>query len=625
MVHLSMICHSIKTRISFALCLVALVGQAGNGATNRVDVPGSLRVNRIGYLENDIKVAVYLGDDDLKDLKFVLRRDDELIDVDSVIPYNAWEPKKTAARIYFSSTIKPGDYTLIAQNRRGAILDRIPVYIGNDAYSRHNLAELPLVYLRQQRCGYNPVHDEFCHQHDGRLVLSGERDGEHVDVTGGWHDASDYLQYLPTTATTVYQLLFAYEQNPGIWADKYDAMGKPGSNGIPDILDEAKWGMDWLKKMNPEPGVFFNQIADDRDHRFVGVPALDSVDYGWGAGKDRPVYPCSGEPYGLLKYKNQSNGLASSVAKFSSAFAIGARIFRNFDKEYARDLVRRANDAYDVAEKNPGACQTAPCVSPYYYEEGNWIDDMELAAAERYVHSNMGLRDLTAAVIYGRTERFSPWMGADRADHYQFYPFINLGHYILASANNVSADVKKEFVGYMRQGLERVAKRGRNNVFLNGIPFIWCSNNLASAFVTQAMLYRELTGDETLQEAETAVRDWIFGLNPWDQIMMILPQEIGPSPLDPHSAMTDINVKGKPGRDWLIGGLVDGPIYTERFNSLWGVHLRNPDPYATLQNPVVVYHDDYADYSTNEPTMDGTASLAYLLGRLCGAAFRAEP
>lgn len=587
-------------------------------APNRKDAPGVLRVNRIGYLEDDIKVAVYLGNDTLENLNFVLVGQNGKIGVDSVVAAKPWEPLSTAARIYFSSLTTPGEYILKVEDVGGFPVEDVQVYIGNDAYSRHKLHELPLVYLRQQRCGYNPVHDEYCHQHDARLVLSGNRDGEHFDVTGGWHDASDYLQYLPTSATTVYQLLFAYEQNPQIWGDEYDALGRVGVNGIPDILDEAKWGLDWMRKMNPEPGLYLNQIADDRDHRFAGVPSKDNVDYGWGEGKDRPVYPCSGEPYGLGEYKNESTGLASSVAKFASAFALGARLFRNIDKDFANDLEIRALDAYVVASQNPGACQTAPCVSPYYYEEDNWADDMELAAAEIF-RSSMGTGFLNTAIKNARTEPVSPWMGAEKADHYQWYPFINLGHYQLAK-NSFINEQKDEISGYMKDGLDKVATRGSDNVFLNGIPFIWCSNNLASAFVTQAMLYRELTGDETYREAETMVRDWLFGLNPWDQMMVILPAELGPSPRDPHSAMTDLTIKGTPGRDLLIGGLVDGPIYAERFNSLWGVHLRNDDPYAALQNPVVVYHDDYSDYSTNEPTMDGTASLTYMLGKLSSKA-----
>ena len=593
------------------------VAFSGLAATNRADTPGCLRANRVGYLENDIKVAVYLGNEPIENINFILRNESGKTAVDSVVNCPAWAPFAYSARIYFTSTNTPGEYRLCAEDPGGYLIEQLPIYIGNDAYSRHNLQELPLVYLRQQRCGYNPVHNETCHQHDGRLVLSGKNDGKHYDVTGGWHDASDYLQYLPTTATTVYQLLFAYEQNPEIWGDEYDATGKPGSNGIPDILDEAKWGMDWLMKMNPEEGLYLNQIADDRDHKYVGIPSKDNVDYGWGEGKDRPVYPCSGKPYGLQKYKNESTGLASSVAKFASAFAIGSRVYKDYDSKYAQDLGSRAVKAYNFARQNPGACQTAPCVSPYYYEEDNWADDMELAAAEMYkMLTQNGSEYISSAFKYANMEPVTPWMGAEKADHYQWYPFINLGHYAIASSKNAPDDVKAELLDYMRQGLEKVTKRGENNVFLNGIPFIWCSNNLASAFVTQAMLYRELSGDDSYKEAETLVRDWLFGLNPWDQIMMMVPNDIGPSPQDPHSAMTDIEVQGKPGREWLLGGLVDGPIYTERFNSLWGVHLRNTDPYASLQNPIVVYHDDYSDYSTNEPTMDGTASLAYLLGQL---------
>ena len=133
------------------------------------------------------------------------------------------------------------------------------------------------------------------------------------------------------------------------------------------------------------------------------------------------------------------------------------------------------------------------------------------------------------------------------------------------------------------------------------------------------MLYRENTGDDTFRELETSARDWLFGVNPWGQTMIIMPEIDGiSSPREPHSAMTDMIIEDRPGRDFLTGGLVDGPVYTNIFKKLWGVRLRKPDRFAAFQNPVVVYHDDYSDYSTDEPTMDGTASLTFMLGRLCG-------
>ena len=57
-------------------------------------------------------------------------------------------------------------------------------------------------------------------------------------------------------------------------------------------------------------------------------------------------------------------------------------------------------------------------------------------------------------------------------------------------------------------------------------------------------------------------------------------------------------------------------VYASIFNSLRGVGLLRPDDYKDFQNGKVVYHDDIGDYSTNEPTMDGTASLSFILSSL---------
>lgn len=567
-----------------------------------------IRVNQLGYLEDDVKIAVMLLPDtvdeskinDLSNFSITNIATGEKKTVDAVKITDAWEPMAMSLRIDFSSVTTPGEYYITALETRSP-----NIKISNDAYA--GAQEIPLYYMRQQRCGYNPSLGDSCHVHDGRLVLSGNDDGKYVDVTGGWHDASDYLQYLTTSANAVYQMLFAYKQSPGVWHDEYNAAGEPCGNGVPDILDEARWGLQWMMKMNPADTLFLNQIADDRDHRFAGLPADDPVDYGWGEGKERPVYPCSGTPYGLLKNINDSKGLASSVGKFCSSFGLGAEVFAKIDKAFASELSRRSLNAYNVAKANPGACQTAPCISPYYYEEDNWADDMELAAVEMF-QATGEIKYLRDAVDYGRQEPVTPWLGADSAHHYQWYPFVNLGHAYLSRISDTK--IKNEFARNMRSGLQRVAERAGNNAFCHGIPFIWCSNNLTVAFVTQAMLYREITGDNQFQEIETAMRDWLFGVNPWGKCMIVGLPENGDYPRDPHSALTNLQ------QIQVTGGLVDGPVYNNIFKSLQGVHLRNEDKYAQFQNSIVVYHDDYADYSTNEPTMDGTASMTFYLGKL---------
>jgi hypothetical protein len=119
-----------------------------------------------------------------------------------------------------------------------------------------------------------------------------------------------------------------------------------------------------------------------------------------------------------------------------------------------------------------------------------------------------------------------------------------------------------------------------------------------------------MTEDSTFAEMEAALRDWLFGCNPWGTSMIVgLPAD-GDSPEDPHSSL------------WIkenyltTGGLVDGPIYSTIYDYLEYLKVINGDEYKEFQSREHVYHDDYGDYSTNEPTMDGTASLTYILSAL---------
>jgi hypothetical protein len=323
-----------------------------------------------------------------------------------------------------------------------------------------------------------------------------------VDVTGGWHDAADYLQYVATSANAVYQMLFAYKENPEAFSDKYLANGEAGSDGMPDVLNEINWGLEWLLKMNPEPELMYNQIADDRDHIGFKLPKEDTAYY--GKGKERPVYVCTGEVQGVGKYKNRTTGIASTAGKFSSAFAKASEVYKTIDPKYSAFLLKKAKDAFAYGLKHPGACQTAPCKAPFFYEEDNWVDDMELAAAELYMQTK-DPNYLNHALDFGRQEITTPWMGKDTARHYQFYPFVNMGHPVVARNQKNHDD--SEFAGYMKKGLDLTLEKGKSNPFLAGVPFIWCSNNLVAAVITQARLYNEITGDGSFLELEAAHRD----------------------------------------------------------------------------------------------------------------------
>ncbi len=588
-----------------------------------------IRINLLGYQPSGSKVAVWCSKDQSSAGQF------ELVDAETGKTvfkaaagkeFGTYGPFSKTCRLDFSSFKKTGRYFLRVHETTS------PIFALNEKVY-DGAADFCLRYMRQQRTGFNPFLKDSCHTHDG-YVLYGEKagikDSTRIDVVGGWHDASDYLQYATTSANATYHLLMAYRDFPGVFKDEKLANGLDGKNGLADVADEARWGLDWLIKMHPRHNWMFNQIADDRDHINMRMPKQDTQ---YGRGFERPVYFLSGDLQQRGKFMNQTTGTTSTASKFASAFALAQSIylkdsmFRSTDKR--KGYYDKAISALNYALMKPGVSQTASVKSPYIYAEENWTDDLELAFAAIHdmVMNTRSTGDngyyLVNAVDWAKKEKITPWLGKDTASHYQWYPFINPGHYEIARQmkekdqspkagypkafiNNFSAN-KDSIIGFYREGINAVWQKAKQNAFYRGIPFIWCSNNLTTSFAIQCYWYKQLSGNKEFEELEQANFDWLFGCNPWGTSMVYGLPSNGDTPVDPHSAFTHI------GKFPIDGGLVDGPVYTSIYKNLIGIQLFEPDEYEEFQSDLAVYHDDYGDYSTNEPTMDGTASLIYLL------------
>ncbi len=569
-----------------------------------------IRVNQVGYLPASPKVAVLCSLDTVQIRQFTVESSEgvRVLEPLPAVAARPFGPCASTHRLDFSSVRAEGEYRLVAAGVRSPL-----VRISRTAYA--GLGDSLLWYMRQQRSGYNPFFRDSVHKKDALLVDHPTREGEFIPVSGGWADAADYLQYVTTSANATYVMMMAYRETPDVWGDGHLADGLPGRNGVPDVLDEARHGLEWLLRMFPEDSLMLNQLGDDRDHAFLDLPTTDSSDYGWGKGGPRPVYPCTGKPQGLFANKNRSTGFASTAGKYASAFALGAQLFADREPGFARRLRDRATVAYEIGRARPGVCQTAPGRAPYFYEEDNWADDMELGATQLF-QLTRSPRYLVEAAEYARLEPVTPWMGADTANHYQWYPWHNNGHYELWRGGGAAE--RSTAVGYYREGLERIARRADNG-FRIGIPFIWCSANLMVSLATQARLYREMSGDTRFVDMEMAALDWIFGANPWGMSMVIGIPKDGVFPRDPHSVVAkNLGVV-------LTGGLIDGPVYRSIFQNLRGIHLFQPDEFAAFNAGHIVYHDDMGDYSTNEPIMDGTANLTYLVGALARDGMRLAP
>ena len=241
--------------------------------------------------------------------------------------------------------------------------------------------------------------------------------------------------------------------------------------------------------------------------------------------------------------------------------------------------------------------------APYFTEEDNWTDDMQLAAAELYARqANATISTMPCAT---RTHGTGDAFGWARTVHvHEWYPFVNIGHYLLSNVTDAAA-VSKEFRRNLRTGIERVSERGKAIRSSTAFQASGAPTN-RNAMITQCRLYRETTGDPTLSGNGIGFcATGFFGCNPAGN------QYGGRSAaLGRGYARTSAFVVCGEGIGYVPGALIDGPVYATIFTSLAGHHAaRSVQPFSGTQ---MVYHDDVNDYSTNELTMDGTGASPFL-------------
>lgn len=559
-----------------------------------------IRINQLGYKPADAKIAIAFARGNLQQgFTVVNSATHQSVFSGAVKPISGrWGQFEHYAELDFSGLRKAGRYFVQLGDARSPEFQIDP----------STYATLPddlLEFMRQQRCGYNPWLDAVCHSFDGRTAYGPLPPGTYVDARGGWHDAGDLLKYLLTASNATAQMLLAYQLRPGKFRDEFNSFGQPRANGIADVLDEARWGLDWMLRLHPAPDQLYHQVADDRDHRGWRLPQNEIVDYGWGAGSYRVVYFADGQPQGLREFKSASTGIANLAGRYAAAMALGYQLWKNDPqlREYSATLLRAGREVYAMGKAKEGVQQGNSYGAPYRYEETTWADDMEWGSAELF-RATGERKYLNDAIRYSQMAADESWMGKDQAKHYQYYPFMNVGHYRLYEL--VDAQTRRQLAAYYRDELERARQASQKNPYQVGVPFIWCSNNLVVALATEALLYERMTRDARYREFASRQGDWLLGRNPWGFSMFTGIPGDGLFPRDVH-LMTNAILKRQ-----VRGGLVDGPVYRSIFTSLKGVGITEPDPLAAFQDERAVYHDDVKDYSTNEPTMDGTASAILL-------------
>ena len=541
-------------------------------------IEARIHLNQIGFLPNEPKRAVVPATGAIHGGGFVI------ID-DAVVPAVRYRGTLTEyakpqyghfARHFFADFdgfTRPGRYRLrLSDGHLSA-----PFSVGADIYDQ--LTPLVLQYFDVQRCGpQTSEHRGPCHADDG-IAVGGPRSGQRIDVSGGWHDAGDYLKFVETTSYVAAVILHAYDRHPAHFSKRFPSV--PGVLPLP--LAYARVGLDWLLKMHPSPNEFYYQVGSADDHDSWRLPEDDTraVNKGW---KPRPA---------------QFGVGANLAGRTAAALAAASRQFKPYDPAYAARCLASARTAFALGLKNPKIETTLPAD---YYPEKTWHDDMEWGAVSLY--DATGERSyldqaVRFAKLAGPAETYSSVYDVHALAHSALYP-------------HATAAFQKQLLAWLKSDADDVRDYAASNPYGLGVSYTWGTAEAAVGAAMNCLAYARLSGNKQYAETARRQRDFVLGCNPFGLSCLI---GAGTRyPLFPHHQIANLkNIE-------LTGAIVGGPADLKTYQSQhisfsraeFSTQSPSPPPAAALANEVSVYHDVVQDYVTNEPANDYTAKFLLL-------------
>lgn len=490
---------SLKQWMAFFVLTIAF------GVTPKLETPltNDMKLDHFGYRSADPKIAYFTANPG-GSVEVRRAADNSLAyTVTSGIVDRGTETGKTLIHgdhvwwVNFSGLTETGRFYLYSPSLNKRSYD---FRIDNTVYQAPLVATLKALYL--QRCGtpkpatYAGVwaDSNACHLQDASTTAAcnGSPYGT-VDLSGGWHDAGDYNKYIGATSNAcrnwsgdrgqaLWYLLTAYEWNPDIFYDGQSNIPESG-NGVPDILDEAKWYLDWYLKM---------QMSD-----FHVLSVVHQTNYTGGAPPSTDT---------TTRYYYPPN--ANSEAIFVASLAHAARVLADFPlySDYADTLANAAFATWDAWVSN------APS-SDYKF----W------AATEifRLDPTQMAARN----VIDGYRKWSSYWMNFNQVINYGIYNYVQ------------TPGATPSVLAAMRRAInEHVDFAFRANDLYNAgmyaYDYYWSSNQLKAEY-GMALIWGAVlgeTGSHTATECLNHAQDYLHylnGANPMNMVYMSNPDAMG--------------------------------------------------------------------------------------------------
>ncbi len=554
-----------------------------------------LRVDQVGWLPGETKIALALADENLAGEPFLVRdvATGETALTGSVGadrgPYGSFSH---VFELDLASLAGPGEYEIVLGDPEAPRAVSPPFRVAADALA--HVVPVSLRFFEVQRCGdTSPRMHGPCHLNHA-IADGGPRDGQPVNLQGGWHDAGDYLLFTGEEAATTLLLLVAFDEHPGAFSDA-------DGDGIPEVLEEARIGVDWLlRAWDGEAGAFYFQLGDESDHGEWRMPEGDDASDDPRL-RHRTAWAC------------RSGKGANVAGRAAGALALAAGIFgREGEPWYDPALADRARQAA-IDLYRWGSERKAVQRKTFDGYEDTWKDDLGVGATELWILTG-------EASWHDEALRWAREMG-----HAWSFSAGSLHAVAQARLGGHDPGYRDEATDWLAEELDNYEDLSARHPFREALSEPWwgCGVDLAGAGLL-ALWHERLSGSSRYRDLARRQRDYLLGRNPWGVSFV---NGAGSTwPRHPHHQVADPALN--PGQPELVGYWTEGPVTRREFEDQ-DITLDGPDPYAPFQSDYAVWHDDRADYVTNEPTIFMNAAGIALLAAFepppgCAGALAAE-
>lgn len=403
-----------------------------------------------------------------------------------------------------------------------------------------------------------------------------------LDVRGGWYDAGDHGKYVVNGGISAWQLQNEYERavalgDPAALGDGTLAIPEQ-SNGVPDVLDEARWEVEFLLSMQVPDGEPLAGMAHHKihDEQWTGLPTLPNQD---------------------AQPRRLSAPSTAATLNLAAVAAQAARLWERYDPAFATRALAAAEKAYAAAKANPNLlADPNDGTGGGAYSDNTVTDEFYWAAVELFATTGEHRSDVVD----------SPWYAGEsfNARGFDWASTGALGDVTLAvvPTDLPTADITAAVAATADEHLAQMATAGHPAPYRTADgSYEWGSNGLVANNGMVLALAYDLTKQPRYRDGAFAAMTYLLGRNPTNYSYV--------------AGYGDQPVRNVHHRHW--ANQLDPTLPTAPPGALSG------GPNSALQDPVAArllpgcapqrcFVDHIEAYSLNEVTVNWNSALAWL-------------